>query len=126
MDGEQPVQFSLMINPDDLDAEQRDQDARRLLGELRDQPVESAELAASGAAPQGAKGAEAITLGTIAVSVLPAFIPKVVDFLQAWALRGSGRTVKIKLQTGQQDIEFEGTPADFKTILPMLHKLQPK
>jgi hypothetical protein len=59
-------------------------------------------------------------LGAVAVAVLPSVLPKVVEFCQAWALRGQGRTVKFKGKVGGQEIEFEGKAEDLKTILAQL------
>ena len=60
-----------------------------------------------------------ILLGAVAVAVLPAVLPKIVEFCQAWALRGQGRTVKFKGKVGGQDIEFEGKAEDLKNILTL-------
>jgi hypothetical protein len=38
---------------------------------------------------------------------VPAFLPKLVEFLQAWTLRGENRTVRIKTPAG---LEVEFTP----------------
>jgi hypothetical protein len=105
---------------EDLPPEELDALARGLLRELREQEVESAELASAGAAPEGTKAGEVITLGAVALAVLPAFLPKIVDFIQAWALRGQGRMVKFKGKVGGQDLEFEGTAAELKTVLEAL------
>lgn len=116
-----PLELTLVVDagpdtaPDELDAL-----ARQLLDELRGTDVESAALATEGAAPAGTKSAEAITLGAVMVAVLPTFLPKVVDFVQAWALRGQGRTVKFKGKLAGQEVEFEGTADDLKTLLASL------
>ena len=116
-----PLHLTLQVDagpdtlPDELDAL-----ARQLLDELRDTNVEAAELASAGASPAGTKSAEAITLGAVAVAVLPTFLPKLVEFVQAWSLRGQGRTVKFKGKVAGQDMEFEGTAADLQTVLAAL------
>lgn len=116
-----PLHLTLQVEagpdtlPDELDVL-----ARQLLDELRDTEVESANLASAGAAPAGTKSAEAITLGAVAVAVLPTFLPKLVDFVQAWSLRGQGRTVKFKGKVAGQELEFEGSAADLKAVLSAL------
>ncbi len=116
-----PLHLTLQIDagpdtlPDELDAL-----ARQLLDELRETEVESAALATAGAAPDGTKSAEAITLGAVAVAVLPTFLPKLVEFVQAWSLRGQTRTVKFKGKVAGQDLEFEGSADDLKTLLAAL------
>ena len=85
---EETFSMTIQIALEDWDAEELHSLARQLAGELGDQPVESVELARAGAAPEGTKSPEAITLGAVAVAVLPSVLPKIVEFCQAWALRG--------------------------------------
>ena len=113
------LQLMVQIKLDDGDDEELDVLARQLAGELSEQDVESVELARLGTAPKGTKGAEVVTVGAVAVAVLPALLPKVIEFCQAWALRGQGRTVKFKGKVGGQDIEFEGKAEDLKNILTL-------
>jgi len=47
-------------------------------------------------------------------------LPKIVDFIQAWSMRGQGRVVKFKGKVGGQDLEFEGTAAELKSVLEAL------
>jgi len=121
----QSLHLTIQIALDEPDNEVLDSLARQLLDELSDQPVESVDLARSGTAPAGTKSAEAITLGALAVTVLPTVLPKLVEFCQAWALRGQGRTVKFKGNLGGQDFEFEGKAEDLRLILAMLSALPP-
>jgi hypothetical protein len=95
----------------DADTEELDQLTRRLFGEIRELDVESVELAGGEAVPAGAKSAEAITLGVLAVAVLPTLLPELVRFLQAWSLRGENRTIKIKTQAGDRAVELEYNPS---------------
>ncbi len=66
---------------------------------------------------------EAVTAGAIAIAVLPTFLPKLVEFIQAWALRGQGRTVKFKGKVAGQEVEFEGSAEDLKPLLATLSAL---
>ena len=74
-----------------------DRMTRNLLAELRKTDIESVELVTSGSAPSGTKSGDPVTTGAIVLAVLPTFLPKIVEFVQAWALRGHGRTVKLFL-----------------------------
>ncbi len=112
--------LDIEVSADDSSVEDIDRITRQLLSELRDLDVESAELARAGAAPGGTKAVEALTVGTIAMTVLPAVLPKVVEFVQAWATRGSGRTIKFKGKIGKDEIEFEGPPEELKKLLGQL------
>ena len=119
------IQVTIQIKLDDSDPEELDALTRQLLDELNQQDVDSVDLTTLGAAPTGTKSADAIALGTLAVAVLPTLLPKIVEFCQAWALRGQGRTVKFKGKVGGQDIEFEGKAEDLKNILSMLKSSPP-
>ena len=61
--------------------------------------------------PEGAKSAEAITIGALAVAVLPGFLPKLVEYLQSWTMRGENRRVRVMSQVGDRSIEIEYSPA---------------
>lgn len=116
-----PLHFNLMVEGGpDLPPDEQDALARQLLAELSETDVESAALLAAGPAPEGTKSPEALTLGALAVAVLPTFLPKLVDFVQAWALRGQGRVVKFKGKIAGQEVEFEGTADELKTVLAAL------
>lgn len=117
----EPIQLNLEISDDAATSDEVDRLARHLLAELREMDVESAELATGGPVPEGAKSAEIITAGTIALSVLPAALPKLIDFVQSWALRG-GRTVKFKGKVGGQAVEFEGSADDLQALIKTLQR----
>jgi len=112
--------FTLQIVDATVAGDELDEMARQLMLELREMEVESVDLASAGNAPAGTKSVEAITTGAIVLAVLPTFLPKVVDFVQAWSLRGQGRTIKFKGKISGQDIEFEGTGEDLQKILATL------
>ncbi len=114
------TRLDIEVSADDSSIEDVDRITRQLLSELRDMDVESAELARAGSAPGGTKAAEALTVGTIAMTVLPALLPKVIEFVQAWAMRGGGRTIKFKGKIGKDEIEFEGPPEELKKLLDHL------
>lgn len=116
------IRLNLEVSADDATSDQLDELTRHLLAELRDMDVESAQLASAGPAPDGAKSAEALTAGAIALSVLPAALPKLIDFIQAWAMRGQGRRVKFKGKIAGQAVEFEGSPEDLQALLKTLQK----
>ena len=120
---------SLLLQVDagpDASLEEQDDLARRLLIELEDLDVQAGLFHPDSVLPPGAKAGEATLFGTLAVSVLPAFLPKLVDFLQNWIQRGDRRTVKIKTQLGDRSIELEYAPAtmtnkDLKKLITVLN-----
>ncbi len=117
MSDTQVAELRLEIGLEGSDAEQLDHLTRQLLSEVRDLEIESAELDKGGAAPEGAKAIDPVTLGAIALVALPAVLPKLIDFLQSWVMRQHGRTVKFKGKISDRDIEFEGSLEDLKTLL---------
>lgn len=121
MDDEGLVELTVQVGLDDGDAEELDHLTRLLLGELREQEVESADLVVSGTAAAGTKAADPVTIGAIALAVLPTVVPKIIEFLQQWSSRRSGRTVKFKGRLGGEEIEFEGSQEDLQRILATLN-----
>jgi hypothetical protein len=107
------AEFHIEVSATDATEEELDRMTRQLLSELRELDVVSAELAKGASAPSGTKSVDPVMLGNIAVAVLPAFLPKVVDMVQAWVTRGQGRTVKFK----GKGIEFEGSPEELQKLL---------
>lgn len=117
MNDNDKVELTLEIGAGDTTDEELDRATRQLLSELRELNVESAELARGEPAPDGSKG-DPITIGTIALEVLPVAIPSLIAFVQAWVTRGQGRTVKFK----GKGIEFEGSPEELQKLLATLDK----
>jgi hypothetical protein len=101
------VQIELGEN---VDPERLDYITRDLRREMESLEVEAVELVRQGTLSEGAKSGEVVTLGALAVVTLPAVLPPLIQFLQAWSLRGDNRKVKIKKQKGDQSIEVELSP----------------
>lgn len=121
MTTEDPIKLEIEVLAKDTTEENLDKLTRNLLKELRETDVESANLVSIGTAPEGSKG-DPITIGTLALEVLPAVLPSVVALVQAWVMRGQGRTVKFK----GNGIEFEGSPEEFQKLLEKLEKSKKK
>lgn len=109
--------INIEISASDATEEDIDQMTRQLLSELRELDVQSVKLAKGELAPSGSKG-DPITIGSIAMEVLPAVLPGVLALVQTWITRGQGRTVKFK----SKGIEFEGSPEQFQKLLATLEK----
>lgn len=109
--------FEIQVIVLDSTDEELDNLTRQLLLEIRDLNVQSAELTQGGTTPTGSKG-DPITVGSIAIEVLPAVLPSVIALIQAWVMRGQGRTVKFK----GKGIEFEGSPEELQKLLVKLDK----
>jgi hypothetical protein len=111
------AQLNIEISASDVTEEDIDWMTRQLLSELRELDVESAELTKGGIAPAGTKG-DPISIGSIALELLPSVLPTVLGLVQSWMSRGQGRTVKFK----GMGIEFEGSSQDLHKLLEALSK----
>jgi hypothetical protein len=111
------AEFLLQISVPDATEEELDHLTRQLLSEIKETDVDSAELGKNATLPDGAKG-DPITIGTILLACIPPVLPKIIDLVQAWSLRGSNRTVKFK----GLGIEFEGSPEELNKLLAKLEK----
>lgn len=109
--------FELQISVPDATDEELDRLTRQLLSEIKETDVDSVELGKSKSVPDGTKG-DPITIGTILLAAVPAALPKVIDLVQAWSMRGSNRTIKFK----GKGIEFEGSPEELEKLLARLDK----
>ena len=101
------VRLDMLIAEPDADVERVDALTRRLMRDLRDLGAESVEMTAAEPPLEGAKSPGAFTLGALALVAAPTFLPKLIEFMQAWTLRGENRVVKIKTPNG---VEVEFTP----------------
>ena len=124
MDGSENVEFQLTVSIPDGTEDEIDRLTRGLLNDLKGMDVESARLASDGIAPEGSKGIDPVTTGTIALAVLPTMMPKILEFLQSWSLQGKERTIKFKGKVANQNIDFEGSFAEMEKLVEMLEKKQ--
>ena len=122
MNNQSIAQLDLQITVADASEDELDALTRQLLSELRDLDVESVELGQGEAAPEGTKAVDPITIGALAIAVLPNFLPKIMEFIQAWALRGQGRAIKFKGTVAGQAIEFEGPANELQKLIATLSK----
>jgi len=115
-----------IVGGQETDAEELDRLTRQLRDEIAEVGVESLEMTRAGPPPPGAKSADALTLGALAIAVLPAVAPKLIETVQAWTHRGGeSRTVRIKTQVGDRSVEVEFSPkhmpqAELKNLVDTL------
>ena len=106
-----PASFTLQLKlSEDFEPDEWDYLTRQLQNEIQELNVESVELVKGGQIPSGAKTGEAVSMGALAIAVLPAFIPQVVTFLQSWVMRAESRRITVKSQIGDRSIELEYAP----------------
>ena len=120
------TELNLEVSADDATAEDIDWMTRDLLSMLREMDVEWVELKKGGPAPKRSKIGDVITTGAIVMAVVPAVLPKIVDGIQAWVMRGSNRTVKFEGKIAGQPVKFEGSAQDLQNLLATLQKASRK
>ena len=116
------IELQLAIAEVEADSDRVDELTRRLMRDLHELGVESVERRSGDIAPEGAKG-DPFTWGALTLALVPALLPKLVEFLRDWARRDEGRTVKIKTPTG---LEVEFMPDEKLTeteLLSLVEKL---
>jgi hypothetical protein len=122
----QNLEFSVEINSIGGDKEQVDDETRELYGELLEVELASVELANNQMPPEKTKAIDSVLLGTIAISVAPIMITKLLEFLLAWAMRREGRVVKLKMQSKTNSVEIEMpmtmSPDDLKIWIAELNE----
>jgi hypothetical protein len=99
------VRLHLHVGIEDADADTLDRMTRGLRFELDEAGVE-ARLPAPALVGPGCKG-EAITLGVLALAVLPEFAPKVLEVLESWLSRGAGRKIVVEVTRGDSSVKLE-------------------
>ncbi len=106
---ENPINLTLHVEYDEhIDADTVDRLTRALAMEMRALDIESVTTSGPGvAAPPGTKAIDPFSLGALFVGVLPEALPKVLEYIYAWATRGANPTVKIKAQRGDRLVEVE-------------------
>jgi hypothetical protein len=119
MASEKSIQFTFQVEAGpDSDPGEIDVLTRRLLAEIRAIDVEEAKIPASSSAPpDGTKPGEVITIGQIAIQVLPALIPSLVLLVQSWLLRQQSQTVKVKIGEIEVEIPRDLSDAELNRIV---------
>lgn len=106
------IHIALQLNPRaGSDAEELDRMTRQLFTEIQELEVDSVTLVRDGTPPAGTKSGELVTLGSLAVVVLPTIAPKLIELLQSWLMRSENNTIRIKAQVDNRSIKVEYSPA---------------
>jgi hypothetical protein len=110
---ETPVEFLVQVEASGADEEEIDRLTRDLLAELRDLPVESAEIPVAATRSAGTKSFGIEALGALALKVVPSALPKIVAYLRDWLKRGDGKHIKIKASNGKHSFEVDLPAGEF-------------
>ncbi|MEY9997117.1 hypothetical protein ABIE67_009149 [Streptomyces sp. V4I8] len=103
------VNVLLVVAPDpELDPEKGERLTRRLRAEIAELDIESVRPAPGGAAPDGAKGTDAVTLGAIvvALSASGGVFTALIDTVRDWLGRSSARH-RVSVTIDGDTIELE-------------------
>ena len=90
----------VVVVPDpDADAQERDELVRRLRAEVAEQEFDLVADAAAGPVPGGAKAADPAGVDSliIALAASGGVLTSLIGLLQAWLLRGAGRTLVVEI-----------------------------
>lgn len=115
------VSLELVLQEADADEDDLHSAAQALQRELVELGVERAELVRSDVPVPGTKG-DAITVGALAVAVLPDLIPKFLEFVSHWLKRApEPRAIRVRLRDRDRvvDIELDNSQASLKTALSL-------
>ncbi len=82
--------------------------------------MESAEIPRhEGPPPLNAKG-DPVTVGVIAVAVLPSLLASLIVLIQHWLLRQQNQSIKIKLGENEIEIPRDATREELEPIIELL------
>lgn len=123
MSDNNPLNITLIVNPDEDDEDYRDRLARELRRECEElDGVIEAELARGGEAPDGARAGELIEIGKVAIAALPGVLAPLIVAVQAWMLRDKGRTTRIKVGDTELEIPVKMSPQEVLEFIERLKK----
>ncbi len=105
MTDQQTIQFTFAVNDPELDDEERQEIAQKLLRELRQlDEVENADFAKDSKLEPGAKSVLATIVGVLTAEVSIENIQKVLGFIGD---RIPNKPVVIQVKVGEQEVEIE-------------------
>lgn len=117
-----PVALTLDVQiPGNADDVERERTTHHLGSELSALDLQQLSTVAASNVQKGAKAGAVTELGQLALVILPAVLPKLIDFLQAWCLRNRDRSVIIKIEGMQLEFPPGGLPKpELEAILDKL------
>ena len=116
----QLITLKIKITGDDsFDDKDMDRLTRNLLSEIKNLDVEKAQIPQSTNHPEGAKG-EPVTLGTLAVVILPTLLPSLVLLIQHWLLRQQNQHIKVKIGSNEIEVPRDMPHAEIQKYISLL------
>ncbi len=125
-----PEQIAYTIklsSPDQPDPDRIERVTRNLRSEIQELAPGSVASAADGAAPEGGKGGPNFLTGVMLFHAVAGQVPKLLEYLQSWLMRGQNQTIKIEIQRGENKINLSYTPAsttheDIRDLIKQLNR----
>ena len=118
------VQISMGEDFDEDDLDRLARDLRIEIELEEDLPLESIASPSEHVFEPGGKGPDLVTWGALGIIIIQAALPKLLECLQAWSLRGQGRVIKAKIQKNGISIDVEYplalSPDEFKKHIQIL------
>jgi hypothetical protein len=106
---ESPAHLQLSVDAGgDADLQENADLTRQLRQYFLDRDVDKVEFARSGSLPEGAKG-DPVTLTTLAITLAPIALTKVLGILEQWLTRHERATVTLEI--GREKLTLSGTPS---------------
>ncbi len=125
-DQSNPIAFKIKLSsPDHSDPEAMDRLTRNLRSGIQEIGLESVQLGVDETKADGSKGAGAVLPGILVLNGMIALMPKVLEYLQSWIMRGQNQAVSIEIQRGANKVNLSFTPKSTspEDILNLVEKL---
>ena len=122
MDGE-PLRLDVAVGlGEDATAEELDEAARLLRGELADAGLGEVALADGGPAPEGTRAGGGFLAGALTLDLLPGAVGGLMALVRDWTGRRPGRTLRLAYGTGEGRLELEYDPdkTDINQVMVLL------
>ena len=120
---DEPVRLDVTVDlGDDATAEELDEAARLLRGELAEAGLGEVALADGGPAPEGTRAAGGFLAGALTLNLLPGALGALMVMVRDWTSRRPGRTLRLAYGTGEGRLELEYDPdkTDINQVMVLL------
>ena len=99
------VKFDIFLDSKGIGADRLDELTRQFSRELQNNEEVMYQLRNENL-PDNAMSAEAFTIGALAIAVLPAILPALIEYIKDWQFRNQGRQITIKKKDGDNEVEI--------------------
>jgi len=122
---DKPLNLTLVVAPDEDDDNYRDEQTRLLRDLIEDQIDEvDAQLATGSNLPENVRAGEVVTIGQIALAVLPVAVTALFELLRDWRKGKAERSYTIEVGDIKVALPGEGTWEEAEERIKRLLELQ--